>query len=223
MLRRAARGGTSLIVATPHGGDRGRWSDVESLHRLCHDLNAALETEQLPLTLVLGMENPLEPDTVAQVERGTALSINRSEYILVELPFLQLPLYWEEVLFQLQLRGLRPIIAHPERQAQIQQKPGLLADVVGRGVLTQVTAGSLVGHFGPRVRKVAEKLFKDGLVHVVASDCHAPDGPRSPDLQEGFRAATKLVDQEFATQITSEVPWSISRGDSSLRGTVDRR
>ena len=180
------------------------------MRNLCQSLNTALELEQVPLTVMPGMENPLELDTVEQVEGGNALTINGSAYILVELPFLQLPLYWEEVLFQLQLRGLRPIIAHPERHAQIQKNPDLISGAVSRGVLAQVTAGSLVGHFGPRVRKTAETLFKKGLIHVIASDCHGPDGPRSPDLLDGFHAATKLVGQELAAQMVQEVPRSIA-------------
>ena len=212
MLRRAASGGTSLMVATPHGGSRGRWDKIDSLKHLCQDLNTALELEQVPLTVVLGMESPLELDMVEQIERGVALTINGSDYILVELPFLQLPLYWEEVLFQLQLRGLRPVITHPERQTQVQKNPDLLTGAAGRGILMQVTAGSLVGHFGPVVKKTAEALFKKGLVHVIASDCHGPAGPRGPGLFDGFLATTKLVGQELAMQMFSETPRAIAQG-----------
>ena len=130
MLRKAASSQTAIMVATPHSGDRGRWNKVESLRRLCQDLNQALESDAIPLKLVLGMENALDLDTVDQVEQGTGLTINGSSYILVELPFHQLPLYWEEVLFRLQLNGLQPIIAHPERQSQIQSNPSLLVEAV---------------------------------------------------------------------------------------------
>ena len=206
ILRQAASGGTALMVATPHGDDRRRWDNIDSLRHLCHDLNSALQLEQLPLSVVLGMENPVELDLADQVQRGAALTVTGSDYILVELPFLQLPLYWEEVLFQLQLSGLRPILAHPERQLQIQDDPELLAGAVSRGVMTQVTAGSIAGHFGPRPKKTAETLFKKDLVQIIASDCHRPEGSRGPQLLEGFRAAAKLIGLERATQMLAGVP-----------------
>ena len=94
MLKRAAQGGTSIVVATPHGDARRRWDKVNTLRRLCDELNKALEQEQVALSLVLGMETGMELDLVEQVEKGDSLTINNSRYILVEPPFSQLPLFW---------------------------------------------------------------------------------------------------------------------------------
>ena len=182
------------------------------MRRLCQDLNQALESDAVPLKLVLGMENALDLNTPDQVQQGTALTINGSTYILVELPFHQLPLYWEEVLFRLQLNGLQPIIAHPERQSQIQSNPGLLVEAVGRGILLQLTAGSLTGHFGPQARKCAETLLKKRLAHFIASDCHGQDGSRGPDMLGGFQRASKLVGEELAAQMVRHAPWDVVRG-----------
>jgi protein-tyrosine phosphatase len=194
------------MVATPHSDGRARWDSVDSLRALCNDMNRVLASEGVALALTLGMENPLELDTADKLERGAALTLNGSPYVLVELPFDLLPLYWSEALFQLQLRGFRPIIAHPERQAQIQNNPQLLAGPVGRGVLSQVTAGSLSGHFGPRAKKTAEFLCKRELVHVISSDCHGPDGARGPDIRDGLDAAARLVGKETAARMASETP-----------------
>ena len=209
IVRRAAAGGTVLMVATPHGDARRKWDNVQTLDRWCQELNETLRQEKLPLTLVLGMENPVEMQVLDKLEEGNALTLNNSRYVLMELPFLQLPLYWEEVLFQLQLKGLIPVIAHPERQAQIQNDPELIAGVVERGVLLQVTAASLAGRFGPAVKKAAEILVRKGLVHILASDCHAPDGPRGPEILAGFRAAEKLVGREAAIEMVSGMPRAI--------------
>ena len=219
MLRAAASGGTEFMVATPHGDHRRAWDDIGSLGRLCEELNGALQHEQVRLTVALGIENPLVPDIVERIEQGAGLTINGSNYILVELPFLQLPLYWEEVLFQLQLHDLHPIIAHPERQAQLQANPKLVADVVNRGVMTQVTAGSLAGRFWPKVKKTAESLLKRDLVHVIASDCHGAAGSRDPGLKDGLRAAAKLVGQELASQMVLERPRAIA-GTNMVPGVV---
>ncbi|MBI2867307.1 MAG: tyrosine protein phosphatase [Chloroflexi bacterium] len=212
MLRRAAQGGTGTIVATPHSRDRASWEDIATLRRLCDQANETLGKERLPLTVVLGMENSLLLDTAKRVQAGAGLTYNGSRYVLVELPFLQLPLYWEEELFQLQLQDYIPLIAHPERQAQIQERPEFLAPVVERGMLAQVTAGSLTGVFGSRVKKVAERLVAKGLVQVIASDCHVPDGPRNPDLADGVWAAAKLIGEKRALAMATAVPQAILSG-----------
>ncbi len=209
MLRGAAKSGTSVMVATPHGGRKALWPDVGHLTNLCQSLNELAGREQLPIKIVLGMENPLEMDLAAQVEKGRALTINGSAYILVELPFNTLPLYWEDVLFKLQVQGLRPIIAHAERQQQFQENIDLLVGPSSRGILVQITAGSLCGHFGIKAKKAAQTLAKKDLAHMVASDTHKPEGPRGPDLLAGFNELKKLVGEPSATRMMVETPASM--------------
>ena len=211
-LRQAAKGGAGQLVATPHGDARRRWDTVDSLRNLCEKLNEALRLEKVPLNVMLGMENPVELNIVEQVESGSAITLNDSIYILMELPFTILPLYWEEVFFQMQMAGLRPIIAHPERQAQIQQDPDIVSRAVDRGVLIQVTAGSVAGGFGPEARRSAETLLKRDLVHIISSDCHRPEGHRGPDMTEGFAAAVRLVGQDMAVKMAFETPRAILQG-----------
>jgi len=211
-LRQAAQGGATRLVATPHGDARRRWDTVDSLRTLCEKLNETLRLEQVPLEVMLGMENPVELNIMERVEAGSALSLNGSAYILMELPFNQLPLYWEDVLFQIQLAGLRPIIVHPERQEQIQGDPDIVSRAVDRGVLIQVTSGSIAGGFGPAARKSAETLLKRDLVHIIASDCHRPEGHRGPDMNDGFAAAAKLVGRDKAVKMACETPMAVLQG-----------
>jgi protein-tyrosine phosphatase len=205
ILRSAAASGTSVMVATPHGGQKARWTGVEHLKKLCRGLNEFVERERLPIEIVLGMENDFDISLPEQFEKGRALTINNSSYILVELPFNTLPIYWEDVLFKLQLKGLRPIIAHAERQQQLQEKPELLIGPVSRGVLVQITAGSLVGYFGGKAKKAAQTLLKRELAHVVASDAHKPEGQRGPDLLEGFHELKRLIGEDKALRLMAGV------------------
>ena len=69
-------------------------------------------------------------------------------------------------------RGHRVLLAHPERSPSFQRDPARLARLVEAGVLVQVTAGSLTGGFGSKVRGFTGDLLRDGLAHVVASDAH---------------------------------------------------
>jgi protein-tyrosine phosphatase len=209
MLKSAAESGASVMVATPHSGPKALWSDVKSLREQCQGLRDLVEREQLPIEIVLGMENILEVDLAEQAEKGKALTINNGAYILVEMPFTLLPNYWEEALFNLQIVGLRPIIAHAELQQQFQGKPELLDRPVNRGVLVQVTAGSLVGNFGSKAKKAAQNMIKREFAHVIASDTHRPEGPRGPGLRAGFDELKKLVGEQGAARMMRKMPASI--------------
>jgi len=209
IMRNAAASGTSLLVATPHGDSRGKWHNIQELRDGVTAINARCGAEHLSINVVLGMENPLERGLVGRLEAGTALCLNSSRYLLVEFPYTQLPLDWEQVLFQLQLAGKVPIIVHPERQPAFQKNPALLEGAIQRGNLVQITAGSLAAKFGSEVRKTAEELLKQGLVHILASDTHAPQGPRGPSMLEGYAAAVRLIGTARAARMASTFPRSL--------------
>lgn len=71
-------------------------------------------------------------------------------YILIEFPANHIPRYAEKMLYQLCLRGVTPIIAHPERNTELIEYPDILHRLVQQGALTQITAGSVTGKFGKK-------------------------------------------------------------------------
>ena len=71
--------------------------------------------------------------------------------------------------------GIIPIIAHPERNRAIAEKPARLERLVRHGALAQITAGSLAGHFGKNVQKLSLQLIEANLVHTYGSDVHNVD------------------------------------------------
>ena len=215
-LANASIAGTTLMAATPHGGFRKRWDRIEDITRACAELNERCVKEGIPLLLVPGMELPLELDVVDALTIGRALPLNGSPYVLIEAPFTQLPLFFESVLARLQAGGYRAILAHPERQAQMQTNPRFVERVRERGILIQVTAGSFLGAFGRGAKKSAEALLQQGLIDIIASDAHAPLGLRSPNLVNAFHAVAKLAGEADATRYLSETPRAIIEGESNV-------
>ena len=209
MARVAAENGTEVILATPHRRDVTDYSSVADVRRLIDDMNARIRQEGIELSLLLGMENHLAPDLPDEFSAGRALAINATRYILVEMPFFGRPNYAEDTLFQMQVQGLVPVLAHPERIEVFQRDPDLLAQLVERGMLGQVTAGSIVGHFGGRVRRFTDTLLRRRLVHIIASDTHFPGGPRSPLLPPGVNAAAQIVGEEAAQAMVNDTPKAI--------------
>jgi protein-tyrosine phosphatase len=209
MARVAAQSGTRSLLATPHRRDVTEFSSVSSVRDLLNEVNVRVREQGTELTLVLGMENHLDLELPDEVTAGRALPIGDTRYILVEMPFVGRPMYVEDVLYRLQLQGLTPILAHPERIEAFQRDPELLLGLVERGMLSQITAGSPIGVFGRRVQQFTAQLLRRNLVHVMSSDTHRPRGPRSPKLGAGIDAVTKLVGEESAMAMVLDTPRAI--------------
>ncbi len=211
MARAALQDGVDTVVATPHGNVPWGFSGDEAELR---ERVAALETELarrgLELKLFPGLEVALTPDAPTLYAARQIFTLNGSRYLLVEFPVHLVPSYAEETLFHLQLQKLVPVIAHPERNAQIAADLEILQRMVDRGMMAQITAGSLVGAFGTSAQQVAETLLLRGLVHVIASDAHPQDG-RSSSLAAAVLRATTLVGEEAARALVTTAPDAILR------------
>ena len=209
MSREAAKCGSKTLLATPHRKDvTENWS-VDHLNRLIDNMNAQNQEHGVELPLLLGMENHLSQDLPDEIEAGRALTMNGSRYILVEMPFFGRPDWVEDTLSGIQDQGLTPVLAHPERIEAFQQDPDLLADFIERGMLSQITAGSVVGTWGGQVKRFTHELLRSRMAHVMASDTHAPTGRRSPNLGIGIDAAAHLVGPQAATAMVTDTPKAI--------------
>jgi protein-tyrosine phosphatase len=209
MARVAAQSGTRFLLATPHRRDVTESSSVASVRDLLDEVNIRVREQNTELTLVLGMENHLDLELPDEVTAGRALPIGDTRYILVEMPFVGRPMWVEDVLYRLQLQGLTPVLAHPERIETFQHDPELLLDLVERGMLSQITAGSAIGVFGRSVQRFTAHLLRRNLVHVMSSDTHGPTGPRSPNLGPGIAALTRLVGEVSTMAMVMDTPRAI--------------
>ena len=212
MLRVAAADGTKGIAATPHGKDVREAGVLGLVSEHVETLNQLLQEEALDIKVYVGMENHLTPDLPELVASSEAFTINGGIYILVELPFDSLPDYTDTVLDQLQGQGLTPLIAHPERQADILADPSIMGRFAGRGMLGQVTSTCILGKFGPEARNVAEILLRNGWVHVISTDCHRPSGPRAPKMADAVVEAGRIVGEEKARAMALDTPRAILAG-----------
>ena len=112
-----------------------------------------------------------------------------------DLPLADMPVAAPDILYQVQLRGITPILAHPERNRYLVEHPAALKDLVERGIEVQVNSGSLAGIFGKQARNSARLLLKEGAARLVASDAHGTKG-RNPDLSGAAKALTRLLGKE---------------------------
>jgi protein-tyrosine phosphatase len=214
MCRIAYQDGIRTIVATPHTLNGVYQNGLLTTLSKVKELDSELRTHhsELTLTILPGSDVHLCETTLQQVDQGEAITIgDGGKYIMIEFPSQAIPYQAERVLFQLLGRGLIPIISHPERNLEIGRRPERYDEIIKMGCFGQVTAMSLTGEFGPKVRQWAEKLLKSWLVHFIASDAHSPNG-RPPILSAAVKAAAKIVGKKEAEKMVTEYPKAILEG-----------
>lgn len=208
MARVALADGILRVAATPHSLRLPPGTGLPELEARAAELQRRLAASNLPLAVVAGAETALIAALPRQLETGAFITLNRSRYILLELPYVGLPTALEEIMFQVQVRGLVPILAHPERSADLRHHPERLRGLVERGALVQITAGSLEGQFGGSAQRAARQLLGEGLVHVIASDAHSSTD-RAPRLSAAMALAAEIVGPERAGRLAAANPAAI--------------
>jgi protein-tyrosine phosphatase len=210
LCRMAADDGIETIIATPHVL-RGRWQNTSrpALEEIAATLRQHVgETPRI----LLGSEYFFAHDVVEVVANGTAvIPLAGSRYILIEFASHTIPPMVDQPFYRLQLDGWTPVIAHPERNAVFQAKPDLLASLVRLGAKTQVTAGSLLGDFGPEAKEAAFGWIAAGMVHAVASDAHNIK-KRPPRMTPAFAAVRDTAGETIASALFRDNPRAIVEG-----------
>lgn len=213
MAKVAVAEGLRDIVATPHFHMLDGHAPRRDVEQRVRDFQAALDAEGIPLTIHPGCEVYLTPDSPKQWDAGDLIPLGKTNFLLVETAFHEYPWYVEETIFQLQARGARIILAHPERYVAFQREPAIMEALVARGVLAQVTAGSLLGVFGKSAKAAAELFLQRGWAHLLATDAHRPGGNRAPEMIRARQRAAELVGEARARAMTEDLPAAILRGD----------
>jgi protein-tyrosine phosphatase len=212
LARDAAAAGTRTLVATPHVSQRYR-NDAATIAAKAAELNGRLAAEGLELEVPVGAEIAITRALELDPGELQRLSLGGGPWLLLEPPFVPSASGLDIMLMDLQRRGHQIVLAHPERCPAFQRDPQMLRSLVRGGILTSITAGSLVGRFGAGVRRFAMALVAEGIVHNVASDAH-DRAARSPGIgaeldQSGLGA--------LADWWTREVPAAILAGEDIPR------
>jgi protein-tyrosine phosphatase len=203
----ASAGGVRTLLATPHVSPRYP-NDAATIAELVEGLNRQLVEGKIDVEVRAGAEIALT--RVAELDREELgkLTLGGGPWLLVEPPFTPAVRGLDRMLLDVAELGHKVVIAHPERCPAFHHDRAALESLVEKGLLTSITAGSLVGRFGGTVKRFALELVRDGLVHNVASDAHGL-GTRAPGIADELDRAGLGGLTEW---LTCEVPAAILAG-----------
>jgi protein-tyrosine phosphatase len=209
MVRMAAAGGTTDIVATPHSNLQFSF-DPELVDRKIAEL---AEASGPVIRIHRGCDFHLHYDNIQDALAHPArYAINGKQYVLVEFSELLITRTAGEVFQRMRLAGITPIVTHPERNSLLQRRIGQLETWVRDGCYLQVTAMSLLGRFGRHAKDFAGELMRRALVHIVASDAHDTKD-RPPLLDEAFGYVSRNYGAACAERLFVRNPGAVIAGE----------
>lgn len=185
MAKMAVEQGIHTIVATPHHLNNRYENSKQTIIDRVRELNKALLEEKIDLKVLPGQETRIYGEMVEGYELGEILPIDNTQYVLVEFSSSHVPRYTEKLFYDLQMKGLVPVIVHPERNQEIIERPEILYSLVKKGALSQVTAASICGDFGKKIKSFSMQLIDANLTHFIASDAHNTSN-RTFKMREAF-------------------------------------
>jgi len=225
MARMAVADGIGTIIATPHQLGSFAQNDSGLIRERLDELRAMLARHDVPLRVLPGADVRIEAAMPRRVLSGEIMSLgDHRRHLLLELPHeLYIPI--ECLLAELASAGITGILSHPERNQGILARPEVVRPLVRAGCLMQVTAGSLLGAFGPNVQQFSEWILGEGLVHFISTDAHGTKS-RRPMMRAAFDRVAHLTGRETALALCSQNGAAVAAGQpvaTSVAGQSNKK
>jgi protein-tyrosine phosphatase len=198
----AAADGITHIACTPHANDTWDFNPeknrekVEAIRARVGDM----------VTLGLGCDFHLSYENIDDaLKHPTKFTINHGKYLLVEFAEFMIPQSIGDTFYEFTVKGIRPIITHPERNPILQKEHVRMAEWMRSGCLVQITASSLGGRFGKRAQGLAWELLEKNWVHFIATDAHNLEG-RRPSMRPAYEGIARKFGEGTAERLCVENP-----------------
>lgn len=208
MARMAAASGVKTILATPHCNlpfaEEKNYISTNLRDRFVA-LAQTVRQAHIPLSILPGAEVFCTPQVPELLDRKQLLGLAGSRYLLVEFFFDESPDFMNDMLDAIAVRGMIPVIAHPERYDAVQDSIQLPQEWVHQGYILQVNKGSILGRLGHGAELAADRLLSERLAHLAASDAHSPL-TRTPELDTLRRYLEQAYSPQYARLLLDENP-----------------
>ena len=172
ILREMAALGYEKVITTPHTMPGSFDNTPEIILAGLEKMKAAVKEEGINITMEAATEYYLDDTFLEKLKNNEPLMTFGKNYVLFETGFMSPPPFMKEAIFMMNIKGYKPVYAHPERYEYLMHDKELLEGMIDRDVVFQLNLGSLAGAYGKQVQKFAEKLVDEKVVKLVGTDCH---------------------------------------------------
>ncbi len=171
ILKELSSLGYKKVITTPHIMGDFYKNSPENILPILEEVRIAIKQEQIDIDLYAAAEYMIDDALDAKIKSGSILSFG-DNYVLVEMPVTEQPPILKQILFDLQLAGYKPVLAHPERYGFLAKQKNRYEELFESGLLFQINLYSLIGYYSPEIQKTAEWLIEQKMVNMVGSDTH---------------------------------------------------
>ena len=200
LAREATENGVTHALLTPHHMNGRYVNHKQDVIRRTREFQKQINDHNIPLTVFPGQEVRINGQLLEALDKDDILFADTAgKYMMLEFPDDDVPHYTNQMIFDLQQRGIIPVIVHPERNTRIMAEPSLIYQLLEKGCLSQITASCYVGTFGKKVENFSRQLIEAGQGYVFASDAHDLPG-RKYEMRQAFRK----LQQEFGVDLAKQ-------------------
>lgn len=213
MLRYAVDAGISKLVCTPHIIPGRYDNSFDSIKSVFKNTKSEIIKNKIPIDIGMAAEIRFDPVIIDMVNNNTLPILGEYEgqsLILLEFPHSHIPPGSDELIKWLAKKGIRVLVAHPERNRSVLRDINKLESLHKLGCLFQITGGSLTGVFSQASKDCAIELLKRERVFIIASDAHNLH-ERKPELEPARQKAEKIVGEEISLDMVLGRPDKISK------------
>ena len=208
LLVEARNIGINKIVSTSHYALKCFEVPEYKREKIIQELS---EEENVP-EIILGSEIFLTYNIIELLKEYKASTINKTNYILFELPLREQFNNLNNMINILKENDYRLILAHPERYSLVHKNFDLLYQLREKGILFQCNYGSILGMYGLSAQMTIKKMLKNNLVDLLGSDVHK-EKTIYPQIPKAINKISKLVSEEKLNDLIENNAEKILKGE----------
>lgn len=171
-IQKMASAGCREIVFTPHMNSDVYPGMDETICRKVYD--SFIPFVPADITTHLAVEYMVVPGFEEKVANSAdTLLAFPDKSVLIEMSYYYRSQNLERTIFELNMAGFKPILAHPERYLYMAESLKDFDKIVSMGCRLQLNFISITGKYGPQSVKIMDYLLNNRMYSFVATDLHS--------------------------------------------------
>ena len=183
--------GFEQLITTPHIMKNVWDNTFDSITKKLVVTQEMLLQNNQPIAFRAAAEYLIDGNFMEILQKESLLTL-KGKYVLIEMSYINPPIQLYDILFDMQVGGYKPVLAHPERYLAYHNKFDEYQKLKHAGCLFQLNLLSTVGYYGEEVAKVAKSLLKKGMIDYTGSDVHHQSHLNSFSKKVTFKDVTAL-------------------------------
>ena len=216
IIKKYLENGYKGVVATPHHYNGKYLPSKEAIIKSRQTILNKLKNQNINFEIYLGNEIFLDENTIHELENHEVFTLADSKYVLIEFPFLGKVTYAPSLIYQIQLSGYIPVLAHVERYQVTKEEFDFIEKIYKTGALFQINLSSLKNE-NSQEYKMANKLLDKDMIQLVGTDTHSPER-RNPDVKKELEYLKNKMGQNWYNEVVIGNPQKIIH-DEFIRRT----